>query len=58
MGLVSQVVRQDVLERMPGDLAIGPTAIRTTGQQQGLPMPSPSGACDPAGPAFALAHNG
>ena len=34
MGLVSQVFDQDVLERMPGDLAVGHTRYSTTGSSR------------------------
>ena len=56
MGLVSQVFDQDVLARMPGDLAIGHNRYSTTGSSrvcnaQPVVMMTRLG-------AFALAHNG
>jgi amidophosphoribosyltransferase len=56
MGLVSQVFDQDVLERMPGELAIGHNRYSTTGSSkvcnaQPVVLNSRLG-------AFALAHNG
>ncbi|MEB3266864.1 MAG: amidophosphoribosyltransferase [Cyanobacteriota bacterium] len=56
MGLVSQVFDQEVLERMPGHLAIGHNRYSTTGSSkvcnaQPVLLPSRLG-------PFALAHNG
>jgi amidophosphoribosyltransferase len=56
MGLVSQVFDQDVLERMPGALAIGHNRYSTTGSSkvcnaQPVVLPTRLG-------PFALAHNG
>jgi len=56
MGLVSQVFDQDVLERMPGDLAIGHNRYSTTGSSK-VCNAQPVVLMTRLGP-FALAHNG
>ena len=56
MGLVSQVFDQDVLERMPGDLAVGHTRYSTTGSSR-VCNAQPLVLMTRLGP-FALAHNG
>tara|TARA_B100002052_G_scaffold95797_1_gene88451 strand:- start:193 stop:1692 length:1500 start_codon:yes stop_codon:yes gene_type:complete len=56
MGLVSQVFDQDVLERMPGDCAIGHTRYSTTGSSK-VCNAQPLVLMTRLGP-FALAHNG
>ncbi len=56
MGLVSQVFDQDVLERMPGDLAIGHNRYSTTGSSR-VCNAQPVVLMTRLGP-FALAHNG
>ena len=56
MGLVSQVFDQDVLERMPGHLAVGHTRYSTTGSSR-VCNAQPLVLMTRLGP-FALAHNG
>ena len=56
MGLVSQVFDQEVLERMPGDLAIGHNRYSTTGSSR-ICNAQPVVLMTRLGP-FALAHNG
>ncbi|MFN5118066.1 MAG: amidophosphoribosyltransferase [Cyanobacteriota bacterium] len=56
MGLVSQVFDQDVLERMPGDLAIGHNRYSTTGSSK-VCNAQPVVLMTRLGP-LALAHNG
>ena len=56
MGLVSQVFDQDVLERMPGHLAIGHNRYSTTGSSKACNA-QPVVLNTRLGP-FALAHNG
>ncbi|MCP9828323.1 amidophosphoribosyltransferase [Synechococcus sp. L2F] len=56
MGLVSQVFDQDVLERMPGDLAIGHNRYSTTGSSR-VCNAQPVVLMTRLGP-FGLAHNG
>ncbi|MFS6826684.1 amidophosphoribosyltransferase [Cyanobium sp. ATX 6F1] len=56
MGLVSQVFDQDVLARMPGDLAIGHNRYSTTGSSR-VCNAQPVVLMTRLGP-FALAHNG
>ncbi|MCP9825609.1 amidophosphoribosyltransferase, partial [Synechococcus sp. EJ6-Ellesmere] len=56
MGLVSQVFDQDVLERMPGDLAVGHNRYSTTGSSR-VCNAQPVVLMTRLGP-FALAHNG
>lgn len=56
MGLVSQVFNQDVLGRMPGELAIGHNRYSTTGSSR-LCNAQPVVLMTRLGP-FALAHNG
>ena len=56
MGLVSQVFDQDVLARMPGDLAIGHNRYSTTGSSR-VCNAQPVVLMTRLG-AFALAHNG
>jgi amidophosphoribosyltransferase len=56
MGLVSQVFDQDVLERMPGELAIGHNRYSTTGSSK-VCNAQPVVLMSRLGP-FALAHNG
>ncbi|MFO7629848.1 MAG: amidophosphoribosyltransferase [Prochlorococcaceae cyanobacterium] len=56
MGLVSQVFDQDVLERLPGDLAIGHNRYSTTGSSK-VCNAQPVVLMTSSGP-FALAHNG
>ncbi|PZV02333.1 MAG: amidophosphoribosyltransferase [Cyanobium sp.] len=56
MGLVSQVFDQDVLERMPGELAIGHNRYSTTGSSK-VCNAQPVVLMTRLGP-FALAHNG
>ncbi|MFN9870758.1 MAG: amidophosphoribosyltransferase [Cyanobacteriota bacterium] len=56
MGLVSQVFDQDVLERMPGDLAIGHNRYSTTGSSR-VCNAQPVVLMTRLGP-LALAHNG
>ena len=56
MGLVSQVFDQDVLARMPGDLAIGHNRYSTTGSSK-VCNAQPVVLMTRLG-AFALAHNG
>jgi amidophosphoribosyltransferase len=56
MGLVSQVFDQDVLERMPGELAIGHNRYSTTGSSKACNA-QPVVLMTRLGP-FALAHNG
>ena len=56
MGLVSQVFDQDVLERMPGSLAIGHNRYSTTGSSRACNA-QPVVLMTRLGP-FALAHNG
>ncbi|MGC5197900.1 amidophosphoribosyltransferase, partial [Aphanothece microscopica] len=56
MGLVSQVFDQQVLERMPGDLAIGHNRYSTTGSSK-VCNAQPVVLNTRLGP-FALAHNG
>ncbi|MEY3768539.1 MAG: hypothetical protein RLZZ11_1609 [Cyanobacteriota bacterium] len=56
MGLVSQVFDQDVLERMPGTLAIGHNRYSTTGSSK-VCNAQPVVLMTRQGP-FALAHNG
>ena len=56
MGLVSQVFDQDVLERMPGDLAVGHNRYSTTGSSK-VCNAQPVVLMTRLGP-FALAHNG
>ena len=56
MGLVSQVFDQDVLARMPGDLAIGHNRYSTTGSSK-VCNAQPVVLMTRLGP-FALAHNG
>ncbi|SBO44113.1 amidophosphoribosyltransferase [Cyanobium sp. NIES-981] len=56
MGLVSQVFDQEVLERMPGDLAIGHNRYSTTGSSK-VCNAQPVVLNTRLGP-FALAHNG
>ena len=56
MGLVSQVFDQDVLERMPGDQAIGHNRYSTTGSSR-ICNAQPVVLMTRLG-AFALAHNG
>ena len=56
MGLVSQVFDQEVLERMPGELAIGHNRYSTTGSSKACNA-QPVVLMTRIGP-FALAHNG
>jgi len=56
MGLVSQVFDQEVLERMPGELAIGHNRYSTTGSSK-VCNAQPVVLMSRLGP-FALAHNG
>lgn len=56
MGLVSQVFDQEVLERLPGDLAIGHNRYSTTGSSK-VCNAQPVVLMTRLGP-FALAHNG
>ena len=56
MGLVSQVFDQEVLERMPGELAIGHNRYSTTGSSK-VCNAQPVVLTTRLGP-FALAHNG
>lgn len=56
MGLVSQVFDQEVLERMPGDLAVGHTRYSTTGSSR-VCNAQPLVMMTRLGP-FGLAHNG
>ena len=56
MGLVSQVFDQDVLERMPGGLAVGHNRYSTTGSSK-VCNAQPVVLMTRLGP-FALAHNG
>ena len=56
MGLVSQVFDQTMLERMPGDLAIGHNRYSTTGSSK-VCNAQPVVLMTRSGP-FALAHNG
>jgi len=56
MGLVSQVFDQEVLERMPGDQAVGHTRYSTTGSSR-VCNAQPLVMMTRIGP-FALAHNG
>ena len=56
MGLVSQVFDQDVLERMPGALAVGHNRYSTTGSSK-VCNAQPVVLMTRLGP-FALAHNG
>jgi amidophosphoribosyltransferase len=56
MGLVSQVFDQDVLDRMPGELAIGHNRYSTTGSSR-ICNAQPVVLMTRRGP-FALAHNG
>ncbi|MCX5932307.1 MAG: amidophosphoribosyltransferase, partial [Cyanobacteria bacterium] len=56
MGLVSQVFDQDVLDRMPGDLAVGHNRYSTTGSSR-VCNAQPVVLMTRLGP-FALAHNG
>ena len=56
MGLVSQVFDQDVLARMPGDLAVGHNRYSTTGSSR-VCNAQPVVLMTRLGP-FALAHNG
>ncbi|MEB3321330.1 MAG: amidophosphoribosyltransferase [Synechococcaceae cyanobacterium] len=56
MGLVSQVFDQDILERLPGDLAIGHNRYSTTGSSK-VCNAQPVVLMTRLGP-FALAHNG
>jgi amidophosphoribosyltransferase len=56
MGLVSQVFDQDVLDRMPGELAIGHNRYSTTGSSK-VCNAQPVVLMTRLGP-FALAHNG
>jgi amidophosphoribosyltransferase len=56
MGLVSQVFDQDVLQRMPGELAIGHNRYSTTGSSK-ICNAQPVVLMTRLGP-FALAHNG
>ncbi len=56
MGLVSQVFDKDILERLPGDLAIGHNRYSTTGSSR-VCNAQPVLLTTRLGP-FALAHNG
>jgi amidophosphoribosyltransferase len=56
MGLVSQVFDQEVLERMPGDQAVGHTRYSTTGSSR-VCNSQPLVLMTRLGP-FAMAHNG
>ena len=56
MGLVSQVFDQEVLERMPGELAVGHNRYSTTGSSK-ICNAQPVVLMTRLGP-FALAHNG
>jgi amidophosphoribosyltransferase len=56
MGLVSQVFDQDILERLPGELAIGHNRYSTTGSSK-VCNAQPVVLMTRLGP-FALAHNG
>ena len=56
MGLVSQVFDQEVLERMPGDLAVGHTRYSTTGSSR-VCNAQPLVMMTRPGP-LRLAHNG
>ena len=56
MGLVSQVFDKEVLERMPGDLAVGHTRYSTTGSSR-VCNAQPLVMMTRLGP-FGLAHNG
>ena len=56
MGLVSQVFNEDILEQMPGGLAVGHTRYSTTGSSRvGNAQPA---MVETRLGAFALAHNG
>jgi amidophosphoribosyltransferase len=56
MGLVSQVFNEEILERLPGELAVGHTRYSTTGSSR--VMNAQPAVVDTRLGALALAHNG